>query len=101
MITLTTAAAEHISKFSNKIYFGVKASGCSGLEYVMDKHTDEINDEIVVKDKGISIFIPNDMVDILKGTVIDYIKEGLNSKFHYDNPNVVDSCGCGTSFTVK
>jgi len=36
----------------------------------------------------------------LNGIELDYVKEGLNEGFKYNNPNVKESCGCGESFHV-
>ena len=36
----------------------------------------------------------------LKGIQIDYVKQGLNQKFVFNNPNQTGQCGCGESFTV-
>ena len=45
---------------------------------------------------------PNDLknLSLLNSTNRDFIKEGLNEGFQFNNPNVKDSCGCGESFTV-
>jgi iron-sulfur cluster assembly protein len=34
------------------------------------------------------------------GTRMDYVKQGLNEGFEFQNPNVQAECGCGESFTV-
>jgi len=31
---------------------------------------------------------------------LDYVRQGLNEGFEYNNPNVKASCGCGESFTI-
>ncbi|HHQ42061.1 MAG TPA: iron-sulfur cluster assembly accessory protein, partial [Chromatiales bacterium] len=37
---------------------------------------------------------------LLDGTEVDYVREGLNEGFRFNNPNVKATCGCGESFTV-
>ena len=37
---------------------------------------------------------------ILDGTELDFVKEGLNEGFKFNNPNVKGACGCGESFNV-
>ena len=32
---------------------------------------------------------------------LDFVKEGLNSSFRFNNPNVENACGCGESFGLK
>jgi iron-sulfur cluster assembly protein len=31
---------------------------------------------------------------------LDYVREGLNERFSFRNPNVSAECGCGESFSV-
>jgi len=37
---------------------------------------------------------------ILDEMELDFVKEGLNQSFKFNNPNVISSCGCGESFSV-
>jgi len=37
---------------------------------------------------------------ILDGIELDFVKQGLNQTFKFNNPNVVSSCGCGESFST-
>jgi iron-sulfur cluster assembly protein len=32
--------------------------------------------------------------------MIDYVKQGLQTKFVYQNPMQTGQCGCGESFTI-
>jgi Fe-S cluster assembly protein SufA len=34
------------------------------------------------------------------GTVVDYVSEGVNKLFKFDNPRATDACGCGESFSA-
>ncbi len=36
----------------------------------------------------------------LKGSLIDYVDEGLNQGIKFINPNAKAVCGCGESFTI-
>ncbi len=36
----------------------------------------------------------------LAGTEIDYVTEGLNNLFKFNNPNAKSLCGCGESFQI-
>jgi iron-sulfur cluster assembly protein len=31
---------------------------------------------------------------------LDFVREGLNESFKFNNPNVKSECGCGESFGV-
>jgi iron-sulfur cluster assembly protein len=62
---------------------------------------DEVEQEDqVFEDRGIKIIIDPKSLLYLDGTELDYVKEGLNEGFEFNNPNVKDKCGCGESFTV-
>ena len=37
----------------------------------------------------------------LDGSRIDYVTDGLNRTFRFDNPNATEECGCGESFTIQ
>ncbi len=106
MISLTDKAAEHIkSQLSERgkgvgIRLGVKTTGCSGLAYVIEFADNENADDNVFLDKGIKLIINPKSNVYLKGTEVDFAKEGINEGFKFNNPNVKDTCGCGESFNV-
>ncbi|WP_024870890.1 iron-sulfur cluster assembly protein IscA [Tolumonas lignilytica] len=105
-ITLSDSAAERVKRFlTNRgkgvgLRLGVKTSGCSGMAYVLE-FVDEISEEDqVFDDKGVKVIIDAKSLAYLDGTELDFVKEGLNEGFKFNNPNVKDACGCGESFTV-
>jgi len=110
MMKLTIAAANHISSYMNKargdiigINISMTTNGCSGWMYKMEAaYTVPGKDEgLAFISRNIMIFVPIKDHEYLKGTEIDYVKEGLNEGFKFDNPNVEASCGCGESFSLK
>ncbi len=49
---------------------------------------------------GIKLAVEKKFDPYLEGTVVDYY-DGLEKRgFVFNNPNVVKSCGCGSSFQV-
>jgi len=106
MISVTDKAADHIkSQLSQRgkgigIRLGVKTTGCSGLAYVIEFADTENDDDNVFQDKGIKLIINPKSYAYLKGTEVDFDKEGINEGFKFNNPNVKDTCGCGESFNV-
>ena len=82
------------------ILIGVKETGCSGYAYTLD-FADEWkqNDYLVIKD-DLHVYVTEEAFKYLNGMTIDYIKQGLNEKFEFINPNETGRCGCGESFTV-
>jgi len=105
-ITMTDAAADHIGKFlenrgkGDAIRLGVRTSGCSGMAYVLEfVDAVEAEDE-VFEDRGVKIVIDPKSLVYLNGTELDFVKEGLNEGFKFNNPNVRNECGCGESFNI-
>ena len=105
-ITLTESAASRITLFlenRNKgigLRLGVRTTGCSGMAYVLE-FVDDLNEEdTVFEEKGVKIIIDAKSLVYLDGTELDYVKNGLNEGFEFNNPNSKNECGCGESFTV-
>lgn len=102
-VTLTPAAVARIRRLMEGadgiagLRIGVKKGGCAGMEYTMD-HAAEAgpHDEVVDQD-GARVLIAPMAQMFLFGTRIDYRTSLLESGFVFDNPNVVESCGCGES----
>ena len=106
-ITLTKAATDHVLAYlatqqdSQGLRLSVKKTGCSGLSYVVDMvFTAQDNDLIFPFVEPYRLFVDQNSYPFLKGMRIDYVTEGFNSKFVFDNPNQSGECGCGESFTV-
>jgi len=79
---------------------GVKRTGCSGLAYLME-YVDALADEDeVYQFDDVKLVIDKKSLIYLKGTELDYVKNGLNEGFEFKNPNVKNECGCGESFHV-
>jgi iron-sulfur cluster assembly protein len=105
-ITMTEPAAARVKTFlANRgkgvgMRVGVKTNGCSGMSYVLE-FVDEINpeDEVFEID-GVKIVVDKKSLVYVNGTEVDFIKEGLNEGFKFNNPNEKGQCGCGESFTV-
>lgn len=105
-VTLSAAAAQHVSKFIAKrgkgigVRLGVKTSGCSGMAYKLEFADAAEPEDIVFESHGLKVLIDPKSLPYLEGTELDYTKEGLNEGFRFNNPNVKDQCGCGESFNV-
>lgn len=101
-VTITPRAATQIAQLMQKgehegLRIGVKKGGCAGMEYTMD-YVDQVDphDEIVEQD-GARVMIAPMAQMFLFGTEIDYETSLLESGFKFNNPNVVEACGCGES----
>ncbi|MDR5865257.1 HesB/IscA family protein [Halomonas koreensis] len=105
-LSITTAAADQIRRVLDERGHGlglrvtVKPSGCSGYSYVLDFADEAANDDVVVEDHGVKVYVAPEALEMLDGSEVDYVSEGLNRYFRFRNPNVKDECGCGESFSV-
>ncbi len=105
-ISMTTAAAERVRSFLQNrgkglgLRVGVKTTGCSGLAYVLEFVDELNNDDQVFEQDGLKLIVDGKSLVYIDGTQLDFVKEGLNEGFQFNNPNVSGECGCGESFTV-
>ena len=82
------------------IRLGVKTTGCSGLAYVLE-YIDSVNTEdIAYEQDGFVVVIDPKSSAYLEGLEIDYVRQGLNEGFEFNNPLEKDRCGCGESFRI-
>lgn len=105
-ISLTPAALAHARKFvqgSNAIglRFGIKRTGCSGWGYVVELAQAAQADDHVFDVEGLPVLIDAQSLPLVDGTRIDYVRNGINLEFTFDNPNATAQCGCGESFTTR
>lgn len=105
-ITMTPAAADRVRSFLvNRgkgvgLRLGLRTSGCSGMAYVLE-FVDSLNDDDEMFDiEDVKIIIDAKSLIYLQGIELDFVKEGLNEGFQFNNPNAKGECGCGESFTV-
>ncbi|PKH21838.1 iron-sulfur cluster assembly protein IscA [Enterobacterales bacterium CwR94] len=105
-ISLSDSAAARVSQFlANRgkgfgLRLGVRTSGCSGMAYVLEFVDGPQPEDTVFEEKGVRVVIDGKSLVYLDGTELDFVKEGLNEGFKFNNPNIKDECGCGESFHV-
>jgi iron-sulfur cluster assembly protein len=101
-VTLTPRAAKHVVSLMHKqghsaLRLGVKKGGCAGMEYTLDCVSDADKHDEVVEQDGARVLIAPIAQMFLFGTEIDYEVSTLESGFKFNNPNVIEACGCGES----
>jgi iron-sulfur cluster assembly protein len=108
MITVTDTVYKKIKQNLERrgkgvgIRIGVKTTGCSGLAYTLE-YVDNYEPEIGITNFGHQDFVL--LVDAkslvyLDGLTMDWVRNGINEGFEFNNPNERDRCGCGESFRV-
>ena len=80
---------------------GVRKTGCSGWAYTVEMEDHISPDDSVFEDKDIKVVIDAESLPYLAGSEIDFVADGLNRTFQFNNPNATEECGCGESFTIS
>ncbi|PKS10033.1 hypothetical protein jhhlp_004658, partial [Lomentospora prolificans] len=126
LLEITPRAAQRLSeimKASNDPGFAlrvkVQSGGCHGFQYLTTN--DSVGDlSTLEEDECVLRFVEDDATEIdksldgpkivldeaslmsLQGSKVDYIQELIGSRFEItDNPLAENSCGCGSSFSLK
>ncbi len=105
-IVLTEAAAERVRTHLAKrggglgLRLGVKKTGCSGFAYVVNYADAVGTDDTAFEACGITVVVDRASLPMIDGTVVDFVKQGLNEAFKFHNPKAKSECGCGESFSV-
>jgi len=105
-IQLTPSAADRVRSFLAArghglgLRLGVRKTGCSGFAYVINYADEASPQDLVFEDQGVKVFVDPDSLPLIDGTTVDFVRQGLNEAFRFQNPNVTGECGCGESFNV-
>lgn len=105
-VTMTEAAAQQVQRSLDGrgkgagIRLGVRTTGCSGMAYMLE-FVDQVSEgDEVFESFGVKLIVDAKSLAYLDGTELDFVREGLNEGFKFNNPNVRGECGCGESFSV-
>ena len=106
-INISEEAAAHVRVFAEEsgkpgsdLRVAVKGGGCAGLTYMLDLVDEPGEDDKLIEEHGLRMYVDRKSYIFLAGTILEY-SGGLNGKgFVFNNPNAKTTCGCGTSFSV-
>ena len=109
MVALTEKAASEVKRAMAEaklpeetvLRIGVAGGGCSGFQYKLgfDAAANSEKDH-VTEQHGVKVAVDKKSDLYLDGTMIDWIETLERRGFHFENPNVTRSCGCGSSFSA-
>ena len=105
-VTVTPKAANQIRKALAQrgtgvgLRVAVKTSGCSGYAYALEFADAAAPEDQVFASEGVQVLVDAQSLPMVDGTQLDWVREGLNEGFKFNNPNASASCGCGESFAV-
>lgn len=104
-VTITDAARQHFldqcRQSGKAILLKLKESGCTGYMYVLElvDKPPQGAVELALGD-GAAFCLDSDTLPLMRGTEIDYVRNGLNLELQFNNPNAREFCGCGESFSI-
>lgn len=106
LIRLTDAAVNRVTAMLTRegkqdcgLRVAVITGGCAGLSYDLSFQKKPYDNDRVVEQGALRIFVNQESAGFLKGLLIDYKDTLKESGFQYHNPNAQSSCSCGTSFS--
>lgn len=76
------------------------AGGCSGMTYKMDFVREIKEEDLLVEEEGVKIFVEPKTVMFISGMTLDYSKTPMGGNLVFQNPNATSKCSCGKSFSV-
>ena len=107
MITFTEKAAEKVKEIAEAenlqgqgIRLRVIGGGCSGFSY--DLYFDDEPGEMdeTFETNGVQLYVDPMSFQYLDGTEVDYVETLSGSGFKFNNPNIQNTCGCDSSFSI-
>ena len=107
-VTLSEKAAVEVKKIITEqnlpeetvLRVGVQGGGCSGFSYSLNFDTSTSERDRIIDIHGVKLAVDKKFDPYLDGTVVDFYDGLEKCGFVFSNPNVVKSCGCGSSFQV-
>ena len=104
--TLTEAAAARVAMIAKKqtkpaiLRLSVEGGGCSGFQYKFEMADAPEADDLVSETDGVKLVVDPVSLDLLEGSVVDYVENLGGAAFRVENPNAAAGCGCGSSFGI-
>lgn len=106
MLTLTTAAAKRVAVIAGRLQkpailrLSVEGGGCSGFQYKFDLAEAAEGDDSVSETDGVRLVVDPVSLDLVGGSVVDFVESLGGAAFRVENPNAASGCGCGSSFGI-
>jgi len=106
-ISLSESAAKRVAWLMTQedgdnlmLRVAVHGGGCSGFQYGFS-FDDQINaDDHLFERDGVKAVIDEMSLELLNGSLVDYVEDLAGAAFRIENPNATSGCGCGSSFAI-
>ncbi len=105
-IALSPSAASRVAAIATKqgkpamLRLSVEGGGCAGFQYRFGLADEVETDDIAVTQDGVTLVVDPVSLDLVRGSVVDFVESLGGAAFQVTNPNAASGCGCGTSFSV-
>ncbi len=105
-LTLSPAAAARVSAIAGKqgkeplLRLAVDGGGCSGFQYRFELADGPDADDTIVERDGVRLLVDPMSLELVAGSVVDYVESLGGAAFKVTNPQATAGCGCGSSFSV-
>ena len=105
-MTLSPSAAARVATIAAKqgkpaiLRLSVEGGGCSGFQYKFGLAEAADADDLVVERDGVTLVVDPVSLDLVAGSMVDYVESLGGAAFKVENPNASAGCGCGSSFAV-
>ncbi|MEN9718511.1 MAG: hypothetical protein RIQ99_1389 [Pseudomonadota bacterium] len=105
-MTLSPAAAARVAAIAAKqgkpaiLRLAVEGGGCSGFQYKFALADAADADDLAVATDGVTLVVDPVSLDLVAGSMVDYVESLGGAAFRVENPNAASGCGCGSSFAV-
>lgn len=106
LLTLTPAAAKRVMWIAQKqtkpaiLRLSVEGGGCSGFQYKFDLTDGADANDSVSETDGVKLVVDPISLDLVSGSVVDFVESLGGAAFRVENPNAAAGCGCGSSFGI-
>lgn len=105
-MNLSPSAAARVAAIAAKqgkpaiLRLSVEGGGCSGFQYRFGLADGPEADDLIVEQDGATLVVDPVSLDLVAGSVVDYVESLGGAAFKVENPNAASGCGCGSSFAI-
>lgn len=105
-VTLSPSAAKRVAAIAAKqgrpamLRLSVDGGGCAGFSYKFALADSVEADDSVAETDEVKLVVDAVSLDLLEGSVVDFVEDLGGAAFKVTNPNAASGCGCGSSFSV-
>ena len=106
VISLAPSAAARVATIAAKqakpaiLRLSVEGGGCSGFQYKFGLADAPEADDTVTETDGVKLLVDPVSLDLLEGSVVEYVESLGGAAFRVSNPQAASGCGCGSSFAI-